>query len=292
MKNPFLLLLLFAFGMMDIASAQEIELPRKSPKASVSYTIGMTEVTVRYGAPAAGERKIWGGLVPYNEIWRAGANEATTVEFSTEVNLEGQTVRAGKYALFLIPGEDEWTVILNKVADQWGTSSYDEDQDEVRFTVKPKMNEGVQDRLMYSIHDMNAEMGYIKLSWEKMRLYLRFKVDAMDQAMANIAAALVTAPEDKKWSIYTQGAKFLLDVEGNLDQALNWAKLATEQTEQHSWAWFIRAKVEAKKGDMASAVASGTKCAEIGLMSETDTFYKDNAEEVNAYIQSWASKMN
>jgi hypothetical protein len=291
MKNPFLLLFFFAFGMLNTASAQGIELPRLSPKASVSYTVGMTEVTVHYSAPAVNERKIWGGLVPYNQLWRAGANEATTVEFSTEVNLEGQTVRAGKYALFLIPGEDEWTVILNKVTDQWGTSSYDENQDEVRFTVKPKMNEGVQERLMYSIHDMNAEMGYIKLSWEKMRLYLRFKVDVMDQAMANIAAALVATPDSQKWAVYTQGAKFLMDVDGNLDQALSWAKLATEQTE-HSWAWFVRAKVEAKKGDMAAAVASGTKCAEIGLMSQTDTFYKENAEEVNAYIQSWASKMN
>jgi ATP/maltotriose-dependent transcriptional regulator MalT len=82
-----------------------------------------------------------------------------------------------------------------------------------------------------------------------------------------------------------------MDVDGNLDQALNWSKLATEQSE-HSWAWFIRAKIEAKKGDISAAVASGTKCAEIGLMSQTDTFYKENAEEVNAYIQSWASKMN
>lgn len=291
MKNPFLLLLLFAIGMLNTTSAQEIELPRVSPKASVSYTVGVTDVAVTYGAPAVKDRKIWGGLVPYNEIWRAGANEATTIKFSTEVNLEGQTVPAGRYSLFLIPGVVEWTVILNKVADQWGTSSYNEDQDEVRFTVKPKMDEGLQERLMYSIHDMNAEMGYIKLSWEKMRLYLRFKVDVMDQAMANIAAALVAAPDDQKWSVYTQGAKFLLDVDGNLDQALNWSKLATEQTE-HSWAWFIRAKVEAKKGDMAAAVASGTKCAEIGLMSQTDTFYKENADEVNAYIQSWASKMN
>ncbi len=175
--------------------------------------------------------------------------------------------------------------------DQWGTSAYDEAQDEVRFTVKPKMDEGLQERLMYSIHDMNAEMGYIKLSWEKMRLYLRFKVDVMSQSMANITAELVKTPEEQKWNVYTQGARFLLDFDGNLDQALNWAKLATEQTE-HSWPWFVRARVEAKKGDMAAAVTSGTKCAEIGLMSEEDTFYEENADQINAYIQSWASKMN
>ena len=279
------------FGMISSVSAQDVELPRISPKASVSYTLGMTEVAIQYGAPAVNDRKIWGGLVPYDEIWRAGANEATTVSFSTEVNLEGQTVRPGKYSLFFIPGEEEWTVILNNVTDQWGTSSYDESKDAVRFTVKPKMNEGLQERLMYSIHDMNVEMGYIKLSWEKMRLYLRFKVDVMDQSMSNITAALVETPEDQKWNVYTQGARFLLDFDGNLDQALHWAKLATEQTE-HSWPWFVRARVEAKKGDMAAAVASGTKCAEIGLMQEEDTFYEENADQINAYIQSWAAKMN
>ncbi len=291
MKNPFLTLLLLMFGMISSVSAQDVELPRISPKASVSYTVGMTEVAIHYGAPAVGERKIWGGLVPYDKIWRAGANEATTVSFSTDVNLEGQTVRAGKYSFFLIPGEIEWTVILNKATDLWGAYGYDEEKDEVRFTVEPKMNEGLQERLMYSIHDMKSDMGYIKLSWERMRLYLRFKVDVMDQAMANIAAALVASPEDQKWKVYTQGANYLLESDGNLDQALNWAMLATEQT-QHSWPWYIRAKIEAEKGDMAAAVNSGTKCAEIGLMNDSDTFYKENADRVNAYIQSWAAKMN
>lgn len=291
MKNPFLMLFVFAFGMLNVTTAQEIELPRLSPHASVSYTIGLTEVSVTYGAPAVSERKIWGGLLAYNEIWRAGANEATTVEFSTEVNLEGQSVPAGKYSLFIIPGEVEWTVILNNVADQFGSYDYDEDKDEVRFTVKPKMNEGLQERLTYTIHDMKSDMGYIKLSWEKMRLYLRFKVDMMDQAMSNITAALAESPVDDKWNVYAQGARFLLNVDGNIDQALDWAKLSTDQTE-HSWAWFVRAKVEAKKGDMAAAVASGTKCAEVGLMNEEDTFYEDNAEFINGLIQGWAAKMN
>lgn len=102
------------FGIVTSILAQDLVLPRKSPKASSSYTIGLTEVTVNYGAPAVKGRVIWGGLVPYNEIWRGGANEATTVEFSTDVNMEGQNLKAGKYTLFFIPGEKEWTVIVNK----------------------------------------------------------------------------------------------------------------------------------------------------------------------------------
>ncbi len=291
MKRPVLLLILFILGFLHLSTGQDIDLPRVSPKASVSYTIGMTEVKVTYGAPAVKERVIWGSVVPYDKIWRGGANEATTVEFSTDVNIEGQTLHAGKYALFFIPGEKEWTVIFNKKWDQWGSYSYNENEDETRFTVEPKMNEGMQERLLYTIHDMKMDMGYIKLSWEKMRLYLRFKVNVMEQAMANIIDALGTTPPEKKWVIYAEGAQFLLDADGNMDQALEWAKMSTDQYSQ-SWNWYIRAKVEAKKGDMTAAVASGTKCAEIGLANEDDDFYEENKAEINAAIQGWAAKLN
>lgn len=290
MKQPVFFLIIFSLTA-SFLPAQELELPRLSPKAGVSYTIGNTEVKVNYGAPAVKDRVIWGNVVPYGKIWRGGANEATTVEFSTDVNMEGQTLRAGQYGLFFIPGEKEWTVIFNKKADQWGAYEYDESQDEIRLTLEPKMNEGLQERLSYSIHDMKMDMGYIKLSWEKMRLYMRFKVDVMEEAMANIIRALGQSPPEKKWVIYAQGAQFLLDADGNPDQALEWATLSTD-LRTHSWNWFIRAKAEAKKGDFSAAVASGTKCAETGLADETDTFYKENREEVNAAIQSWAAKLN
>jgi hypothetical protein len=271
--------------------AQEIKLPRLSPKASVSYTIGLTEVTVDYSSPAVKERVIWGNVVPYNSIWRAGANEATTVEFSTDVNMEGQTLKAGKYALFIIPTESEWTIIFNKKHDQWGAYSYSEADDALRFTVTPKMNEGIQERLTYSIHDMKMDMGYIKLAWEKMRLYMRFKVNMMEESLANLMEALDKTPDEKKWIVYAQGAQFLVDADGSMDQALEWAKKSTEQFSS-SWNWYIRAQVEAKKGDMMSAVASGTKSAEIGLADEKDNYYEDNKDEINAAIQGWAAKMN
>ncbi len=291
MKNHILLFALFLVGALSSISAQEIDLPRVSPKASISYTIGYTEVRINYSSPAVKERVVWGGLVPYDKIWRGGANEATTVEFSTDVNIEGQTLRAGKYALFFIPGEKEWTVIFNKQADQWGAYKYDESQDAIRLTIEPKLNEGMQERLLYSIHDMKMDMGYIKLSWEKLRLYMRFKTDVMETAMGNIIAALGTTPPEKKWEIYAQGAQFLLDADGNMDKALEWIKLSTDQNST-SWNWYIRAKIEAKKGDMAAAVASGTKCAELGLASEEDNYYDDNKEEINKAIQGWAAKLN
>ena len=291
MKKSLFVFCCFALSVINFVTAQEIELPRISPKASVSYTIGLTKVEVNYGAPAVKERVIWGGLVPYEKVWRGGANEATTIEFSTDVNIEGQNLKAGKYSLFFIPGETEWTCIFSSKLDQWGAYQYSEDDDVLRFTVQPKMNEGMQERLTYSIHDMKMDMGYVKLAWEKMRLYMRFKTDVMEEAMGNIMDALDAAPEEKKWAVYAQGAQFLLDADSNLDQALEWAKKSTDRKD-HSWNWYIRAKVEAKKGDMTSAVASGTKSAETGLADELDNFYEENKAEINSAIQGWAAKLN
>src|SRR5688500_5915269 len=182
---------LFFLSSMLLASvtfltAEEIVLQRLSQKASESYTIGLTDVKVKYGAPGVKERVIWGEVVPYDKVWRAGANEATTIEFGTDVNMEGQTLKAGKYSLFIIPSDSAaWTVIFNKRHDQWGAYTYNENEDALRINVTPKLNEGMQERLTYTIHDMKMDMGYVKLAWEKMRLYMRFKVNMMEEAMAN-----------------------------------------------------------------------------------------------------------
>jgi hypothetical protein len=291
MKRPFFLSLVFACLASSFLHGQQIELPRLSPKASVGYTIGLTDVNLTYGAPAVKGRPIWGGVVPYGKVWRGGANEATTIEFSTDVNVEGQNLKAGKYGLFFIPDSNEWTVIFNKKSDQWGAYGYEESDDVLRINVTPKMNEGMQERLTYTIHDMKMDMGYVKLSWEKMRLYIRFKVDIMEKSMANLVEALEKSPEEKKWVVYAEGAQFLLDAEGDADMALDWATKSTERF-SHSWNWYIRAKAEARKGDMTAAVASGTKAAEMGLADENDNFYEDNKKEINSAIQGWASKMN
>jgi len=257
----------------------QVNLPQASPRASVSYVIGLTRVEIDYGSPAVRDREIWGKLVPYGQVWRAGANAATTVSFSTDVNMEGQKLRAGKYALFFIPGETEWTVIFNKQTDQWGAYQYDEDQDEIRFSVEPKMNEGMQERLTYSIHDMKSDMGYIKLGWERMRLYLRFKVDVVEQAMANIIDALAKTPQDQQWMVYAQGADFLLQYDINPGQALEWSRKASE-LESNSWTWHLRAQAEAKNEEWVDALGSTLKSLKTGLADPTDGYFKEHMEEM------------
>ncbi|MGH9816794.1 MAG: DUF2911 domain-containing protein [Candidatus Acidiferrales bacterium] len=144
-------------------------LPRTSPRASVMQSVGGAEVRITYGRPAVRTRKVWGGLVPYNRLWRAGANEATAFTFTHEVCVEGQALPAGTYTFFAIPTEGEWTVIFNRVPRQWGTFNYNPAFDALRFTLKPV--EGAhEERLSYHVEVSEPNSVMVTLAWEKRRI--------------------------------------------------------------------------------------------------------------------------
>ncbi len=147
---------------------------RVSPKAEVEQTIGLTDVTISYSRPGVKGRKIWGGLVPYDKVWRAGANEATKITFSTDVTVNGKKLPAGSYGFFVIPTPKEWTVIFNKVADQWGAFQYNEAEDAYRFKVTPKTAD-YHEWLEYTFSDMKVDAkgensAVINLVWEKLKV--------------------------------------------------------------------------------------------------------------------------
>ena len=157
---PATLMLLLA----PYAQAQ-IKLPRVSPKATVTQTVGLTEVNILYNRPGVKGRTIWGGLVPYDEVWRTGANEATTINFSQAVTINGKPLPAGLYSLHTIPGKTTWTVIFNKKAEQWGSYEYDATQDALRLTVEPKQGPH-QEWMTFSFPDVLSDSASVELSWE------------------------------------------------------------------------------------------------------------------------------
>ena len=287
-KNLFLLG--FAILMGSNVSAQD--LPKKSLASSVAYTIGLTKISIDYSSPAVKERTIWGDVVPYDAIWRAGANAATTIEFSTDVSLEGKPLAAGKYAFFVIPvaGDDtKWTVVFNTVSDQWGAYAYDESKDALRVDVKPQFKKISQERLTYTIHDQTADKGYFKMAWGKARLYVRFKVDVLEEALANVDKALDEASDDDKWAIYANGASFLLDMEKETKQAMEWADKSTS-LHQHSWNLYIKAKAQAASGDYTGAVATAAKSAEVGMANTDDHYYQNSKSEIEKSVADWQTK--
>ncbi len=162
-------LLLICMLFSTVSWAQEANATKPSPPATASGKIGQANIAINYSSPAVKGRKVWGELVPYGKVWRAGANDATTFATDQEVMVEGKALPAGTYSLYAIPGEEEWTMIFNKTAKQWGTQ-YKEDQDALRVTVKPKKAASMNERLAYEVTDN----GFV-LRWENMEVPVSVK---------------------------------------------------------------------------------------------------------------------
>ena len=159
----------------SLAQDRDDEDLRVSPNAVVSQTIGTTEVTVTYGRPAVRGRDIFGGLVPFDQIWRTGADEATTITFSDDVRVEGEPLEAGTYSLFTIPQEEgDWTVIFNHVADQWGAYNYDPAEDALRIRVTPEETYHME-QLMFYFENIEESMGQLVLQWEDVKIDFRIQ---------------------------------------------------------------------------------------------------------------------
>ncbi|HYG04762.1 MAG TPA: DUF2911 domain-containing protein [Chryseosolibacter sp.] len=160
------LTLMAAFTFVEV-SAQNKPL---SPKETIAETVGGAKTTIVYCRPSARGRKMIGGNEPYGKVWRTGANEATTIEFDKAVRIEGKELPAGKYALFTIPNENEWTIIFNKTNNQWGAYNYDESQDALRVNVKPSKTKEFVETLT-----IKPEKDKISLMWENTQVDFKVK---------------------------------------------------------------------------------------------------------------------
>ncbi len=172
--------ILFALSLFlaitTFAYAQNENKVRISPKALVQQTVGFTDVIIEYSRPGVKERKIWGSLVPYNVVWRAGANEATKITFTTDVEINGKRLKAGNYSFFTIPNKDKWILIFNKVAEQWGAFEYNEAEDALRIETAPK--EGYhQEWLTYTITKTSDESATINIEWENLKIPFTVEVE-------------------------------------------------------------------------------------------------------------------
>lgn len=161
------LLVLLSFFAISFANAQEK--PKSTPEKATGMINGAT-IQINYGSPSVRARKIWGELVPFNEVWRAGANEATTFETDKDLTIEGSKLPAGKYSFFVIPNEKQCILIFNKEAKQWGAYKYNEKEDQLRVTVKQKASQSSTEKLIYKINSDN-----VVLSWDNWDIGFKVK---------------------------------------------------------------------------------------------------------------------
>ena len=261
------------------ASAQ-LDLPRPSPSAKVSQVIGLTEVTVDYSSPAVKGRAVWGTLVPYDQMWRTGANQATKITFSRDVTFGDKPVAAGTYSLFTIPTKGAWTVILNKKADQSGTArDYKAELDLMRFQVHPKPAPH-RERMTFLFSDFSDDKGTLDLEWDKLRIPMPIKVGTEEQALANIAKSIEGA-----WRTYANAARYLAETKKDYDTALTYIDQSLGLKEDWFNLW-IKATVVAGKGKTKAAIALGEKAYQLG--QKADFFFLE--PEIKKTLAEWKKK--
>jgi hypothetical protein len=278
-------LLILAFVLATASASAQLNLPQPSPKASVMYTVGLTEVSVVYSSPAVAGRDIWGKLVPYNEVWRTGANSATEISFSTDVMVAGQAVKAGKYALFTIPTTDKWTVILNSNAGQWGSTNYKKELDVVRFEVSPEKLTENKERLGFYINHVSADEAHVVMKWEKVKIKFPVTVDSKAQAFAAINKHFDNTAGD--WYPHANAANYLVANGGNLQDALRYANRATELNAKHFMPFWAKARVHEALGQSTEALAAAQAAKKAGEENPS-SWYDMTKGDIDAKIAEWS----
>jgi hypothetical protein len=289
--SPLAIALMFVASVfISVADAaaqnqQQLQPPRPSPKATVGQTIGLTDVTIVYSRPYVKGRVIWGGLVPYNQVWRTGANEATTISFSDDVLINGQRLPAGTYSLHTIPAPDEWTIIFNKVAKQWGSFNYDEKQDALRVKAKP-MPAPMHEMFTIEFANVTMDNAQIVLAWDKLAVPFTIETNTKQKYLDKARAALANAKPDD-WRTPLQVAQFMYENKIDMNEAYNLLNRSIAAQENYN-NMTIKAEWLASEGKYKEAVATGERAIQL---AKADTQRKINTTEVEKMVAEWRAKM-
>jgi tetratricopeptide (TPR) repeat protein len=208
------------------AQSALLTLPRSSQHSRITQRIGITDITVDYHRPLVGGRKIFGGLLAYGQVWRAGANENTIIEFSDPVSIEGQPLAKGIYGVHMIPGETSWVVIFSKNATSWGSFSYDKAEDALRVTVKPQAIEN-EEALTYDFDNPKPDSASVTMRWEKVAVPFKIEVNTpeiVEQSLRNQLRGRVQF----EWAAWEEAANYLLDNKLSTDEAAKYADHSVE----------------------------------------------------------------
>jgi hypothetical protein len=269
-----------ALALVITASAfaqQQVRTPRSSPQATLTQTVGLTDVTIKYSRPGVKGRTIWGDLVPYGKVWRTGANEATTITFSDDVMVGGQKLTKGTYSLHTTPGQNEWTVHFNSVADQWGSYSYDPAKDVVKVTAKPERAE-FREWLTFEIPQMTTDTATVHIRWENVAVPFTIDTQSTARTLANLKRAM-----EPSWQTPYMAASFAFDNKGAAtDAEMNaWIEQSLKLN-QNIANLYLRARMAERAGNKADAVRYG----EMAIAAATPQ-QADFAAEVRRNVDKW-----
>ncbi|WP_460611836.1 DUF2911 domain-containing protein [Hymenobacter seoulensis] len=263
----------------------QLPLPQASPHALVSQTFGLTTVTVDYHSPAVRGRAVWGGLVPYDQVWRAGANENTVITFSTPVLLRNQLVPAGQYSLYVIPHQDrDWEIVLNRVTTHWGAEGYDPKDDVVRVPAIPDTSP-FQEGLFYWFSDIKPTGAHLNLTWEKRTLSLPIEAEVHKQVISGIEQVLQQKPND--WQLLAQAADYLVQNNIQPERALTYINESIKLQDVATNNW-IKARLLAQQQDFGTAIVYARKAIKLG--DKEDSAFKNQLPSMRIALTEWQAK--
>lgn len=274
-KNLFLpITILIIISFIEL-NAQQIITPRPSPKASVSQMVGVTKVTIDYGSPGVKNRVVWGELVPYNEIWRTGANELTTITFDDPVEINGTELTAGTYGIHSVPGKTEWEIIFSKDAKVDGPSTFIPEKEVLRVKAKPEEHHFME-RMTFLFTDVTDNSADVNLLWGKLKVSFSLETNAQDLTFAK-------ARQQLSWSPLFQAAQYCLTNNVNLEEGLKWIEASCLINEVY-WNTRVKAQIQNKLGMKKEAVATMEKAIDLGSKMQSPPFDYDN---MKAMLSDW-----
>lgn len=259
-------------------------LPRVSPNAMVRQTVGVTPITISYGRPSVRDREVFGELVPYGEVWRTGANEATAITFAHDVQVEGHPLEAGTYGLFTIPRRSgEWTLIFNEVANQWGAFEYDSAEDALRVPV-PAFEADFREMLTFNFTHVSDTSAQIVLRWDTVAVPFEVRVNT-EAAVHSLAEELI--PEAENWEMPYNFANYFLERRRHLEDALFWADTALRMNENYR-TMALKARIYARLNQYEHAVRVGERAVRMGQSEEEEP---QDLRELKNQLASWRSRV-
>ena len=238
-----------------ISFAQDFRTPRPSPDAMVSQYVGVTKITLDYSSPGVKDRKIWGELVPFGEVWRTGANEATTITFSDAVSINGNELASGTYGIHSIPNTDEWEIIFSKDTQVDGSSTFDPKKEILRIKVKPEEH-NFMERMTFLFTNATDNSVSVDLIWEKLKISFTVNLKTQDLTLQKARDAF-------KWNQLMAAATYCLNNNTNLDEGFKWIQASALISENY-WNLRISAQYYSKMNKKSEAISTMEKAIELG----------------------------
>lgn len=270
MKN---LIMTAAFAVLAWAAGAQVRMPQPSPLQTIVQDFALGNIEVKYYRPAARDRTVFGDLVPFGKIWRTGANGATVVKFSQPVEIMGKKLDSGSYALYTIPGVENWEVILNKGITNWGTGGYKESDDVIRFKVGPIKLKSKIENFTIQFDNVLPESVDLWLVWDKTGVKIPIKANIKDKLRGQVETAM--RGEKKP---YWTASQFYNEYDKNYVKALENINKAVEENPKAFYMYLYKAKIQKQMGDIEGARATSKKSLEISRAEKNDDYVKLNEE--------------